>query len=298
MAANKKYSSLLAILWLTMILMVVAVVYYLLHKQLMDWTTEFWALVISIFSAAFSAINVLAFYKLTIAIEEQNDERQKEALRYDALKYQLERQQEIFNKVEALAERLMSTALIDELNEDKALDECNKTLRQLDNQLLILSTLHDCTQLFPTVDQTCLDDLLEIRKAWENKKNERVEKLFDPDEKDFQKNRIRNFRLFWSRNYYKCYAFFTLILAQMRYDMQSTLSQSIGQEPPQCPDFLTEKSTVIAFKQVPDELKNMLKGKGPYSLNELDTDMVFNYDYSKIESKKKTTKLRKKKSDK
>ena len=298
MAANKKYSPLLVILWLMTILMVVAVVYYLLHKQLMDWTTEFWALVISIFSAAFSAINVLAFYKLTIAIEEQNDERQKEALRYDALKYQLERQQEIFNKVEALAERIMSTALIDDFNEDNTIDECNKTIRRLDNQLLILSTLHDCTQLFPTVDQTCLDDLLEIRKAWENKKNERVEKLYDPEEKDSQKDRIQNLRLFWSRNYYKCYAFFTLILAQMRYDMQSTLSQSIGQEPPQCPDFLKEKSIIIALKQVPDELKNMLNGKGPYSFNELDTDIVCSYDYSEIEPQKQATKPRKKKSDK
>lgn len=99
---------------LFLILMIVGVIVFYFHylhspaDGYKPWNTNDGMLMFTLFSALFAGFNVLAFIALTLAIERQNNEREKNIAFYDALRFKLQQQKEINQQLDELITRYVS----------------------------------------------------------------------------------------------------------------------------------------------------------------------------------------------
>lgn len=243
---------LLLLLWFFIVLMGIGVVLFLMHKDkpFTDWTTDYWAFIISIFSALFSGLNVLAFYHLTIAVESKNSEREEKSLRIDGLKYQLEQQHMLFDSIYAIHQIFSTEKRISKLAEISDYSALEQELFTIQNEYEMLRVLKSCDTLFPSVNADCVTKLMNIYAEFQKKNEQEQYNILATDDnvEDLTKEYCSSLSKYWKQNISKINANMSLLIAQMRYDMQVALAQSIGQQPPEKPDWTVEWGLIYVIE--------------------------------------------------
>lgn len=285
---HRRRRPILFLLWFAISIMACGVILFMMHKEgpFSDWTIDYWALIISIFSALFSGLNVLAFYHLTIAVEQQNDERQEKALRIDGLKYQLERQQSIFDKIDQIRWAYVSSERSTKWKEIKELKELDRLVNVVKSEQGMLQILYNCNALFPSVSKDSVQSILKIYEEGEKKWiKEMTGLIFSGSgvaDDTVIEQRCAALSDFWDNNNIVLNAHFTLIVAQMQYDMQVSLAESLGQETPQKPEWKNEQGVITALNQLPIALNQSREKKAIPEIQ------LIRWDFTYLDHKEKT----------
>lgn len=162
MKKNKSRNLTMVALWLLIIVMIAGVILFFVHNNPNSerWSIGYWAFIISIFSAVFSGLNVLVFYQLTMAVENQNDKRQQENAYYEGLKYKLEQQKKMQEKVEDMFQRYLSFSFSGE--ECTTMQDASKIETQCNQDIMTLRLLLQSSELFPSVSSDDVTDVLAV----------------------------------------------------------------------------------------------------------------------------------------
>lgn len=276
---------LLILLWFFIVLMIIAVVLFLMHKDrpFSDWTTDYWAFIISIFSAVFSGLNVLAFYHLTIAIEAQNSEREEKALRIEGLKYKLEQQQLVFDKVNAIRQAFASGERISKLTDAKDMASLDRIILTMNEEADMLQILKSCSTLFPSIRMNSVDAVSELYTEFKKKSEQELYRYLTSEKtEEDDTNSVEEYALSMAKllmqNTNRMNAHLTLLIAQMRYDMQVALAQSIDQQAPEMPNWITEQALIYAIEnkaQMMDSTRGAIKATPMFSPYRWDMTFFF-----------------------
>jgi len=251
---NRKNKSLLIIFaWGAMFMMIAAMVAFGLHL-FSDDSNEYGMLITSIFAALFSGLNVLAFYHLTIEVERQNSEREDNALRIDGLKYQLENQKTLFEKVEKMQSFIIKGREF-EIRKMEDLVSIDRFVNAIKDEMSTIQLLDSCDTLFPSLSKDNIKNILDLYKqatdaqliAYQKFLMDLADGLDDGDIERYKSS----LAIFWQRNTYILLAYFALLIAQMQYDIQCTLTKSIGQNELPQPSWQNEQNAVLALKALP-----------------------------------------------
>ncbi len=196
MKKNKSRNLTMVALWLLIIVMIVGVILFFVHNNPNSerWSIGYWAFIISIFSAVFSGLNVLVFYQLTMAVENQNDKRQQENAYYEGLKYKLEQQKRMQEKVEDMFRRYISFSFSGE--ECTTIQDASKVETQCNQDIMTLRLLLQSSELFPSVSPDDVTDVLAvIERLQQGMKHNNAQIIMTPsDTSDTVEEIIKRFR--------------------------------------------------------------------------------------------------------
>lgn len=257
MIKKKKSRMLLVVFaWISLFAMIAVIVAFIMNigEQYSADRSSFGTFLTSVFAALFSGLNVLAFYYLTLALDTQNSEREEAALHIEALKYQLENQKTLFNKVSDIHSAIVRLRFA-EINKVKEMYELDNLENTVKDELSTIQLLYNCDTLFPSLDKNNLQEILDIYTQ-ALKVQQKASIQFQLDLADgFDDGDVERYKSalakFWERQTIKLLAYLTLMIAQMQYDIQSTLAQSLGQKAPEKPTWENEVGAITNLKLVP-----------------------------------------------
>ena len=267
---KKKTSIMLAFFMGIILIMILGVFLFIYHRDqpFVEWSIGYWGFIISVFSALFAGLNVVVFYQLTIAVENQNDERQKEALLHDVVKYKHTYQQQLYDDFVKM-HHPYDFNLLEREQKDWNIDDSDKVERILYEAIALLQTLKNSTSVFPSIEMENIDEMLTIYTEWNLRHNKGAldyTKCEDSEErKDKLQKHLSNIISFGSNNSMNLNVQYRAILGQMRYDIQATLCESLSQPAPPKPEKEIYALSAEWVRTVRPILQKRIRNELPYS---------------------------------
>lgn len=267
---KKKTSIMLAFFMGIILIMILGVFLFIYHRDqpFVEWSIGYWGFIISVFSALFAGLNVVVFYQLTIAVENQNDERQKEALLHDVVKYKHAYQQQLYNDFVKL-DHPYDFGLLEREKEEWDFDDIKRVEQIHYESIALLQTLKNSTSIFPSIAVENIDEMLAIYTEWNLRNNKGTIDYLQCDDAEKSKKilqkHLSNIISFGANNSMNLNFQYRAILGQMRYDIQATLCESLSQPAPPKPEKEIYASSAEWVRTVRPILQKRIRNELPYS---------------------------------
>lgn len=267
---KKKTSIMLAFFMGIILMMILGVFLFIYHRDqpYVEWSIGYWGFIISVFSALFAGLNVVVFYQLTIAVENQNDERQKEALLHDVVKYKHAYQQQLYDDFVKL-DHPYDFGLLEREKEEWDFDDIKRVEQIHYESIALLQTLKNSTSIFPSIAVENIDEMLAIYTEWNLRNNKGTIDYLQCDDAEKSKKilqkHLSNIISFGSNNSMNLNVQYRAILGQMRYDIQATLCESLSQPVPPKPEKEIYALSAEWVRTVRPILQKRIRNELPYS---------------------------------
>lgn len=276
---KKKTSIMLAFFMGIILIMILGVFLFIYHRDqpFVEWSIGYWGFIISVFSALFAGLNVVVFYQLTIAVENQNDERQKEALLHDVVKYKHAYQQQLYDDFVKM-HHPYDFELLKREQEDWNHDDIDRVEKILYKSISLLQTLKNSTSIFPSIAVENIDEMLAIYTEWNLRNNKGTIDYLQCDDAEKSKKilqkHLSNIISFGSNNSMNLNVQYRAILGQMRYDIQATLCESLSQPAPPKPEKEIYALSAEGVRTVRPILQKRIRNELPYSQPDWDYNFL------------------------